>query len=58
MLTGFHTIDGELYYFYEMEMEDARYGQMCTGELWYGDMTFIFDTDGPLVDYYQGPERD
>lgn len=58
MLTGFHTIDGEIHYFYEMEMEDARYGQMCTGELWYGDMTFIFDSDGCLVDYYQGPERD
>ena len=28
MLTGWHTIDGETYYFYLQEMEDARYGQM------------------------------
>lgn len=57
MLTGFHTIDGELYYFYEEEMMDARYGQMCTGELWYGDFTFTFDEEGHMVSCYQGPER-
>ena len=58
MLTGWHTIDGETYYFYEMEMEDTRYGQMCTEELWYGDWTFFFDSEGHLTDWYQGPERE
>ena len=58
MLVGFHTIDGEIYYFCEMEMVDKQYGQMYTGELWYGDFTFTFDSEGCLVDCYQGPERE
>ena len=58
MLKGFHTIDGELYYFCEVEMEDKQYGQMYVGELWYGDMTFVFDEEGHMVSYYQGPERE
>ena len=33
ILIGWHTIDGNAYYFYEEEMMDARYGQMATGEV-------------------------
>ena len=39
-------------------MIDKQYGQMYTGELWYGDFTFTFDSEGCLVDCYQGPERE
>lgn len=58
MLKGFHTIDGELYYFCEEPIGDFQYGQMYTGELWYGDWTFFFDEEGHLYDWYQGPERE
>ena len=58
MLTGFHTINREVYYFYEQEMDDARYGQMATGEVWIGDFTFIFDNEGHMIECYQGPERE
>ena len=58
MLTGWHTIDGETYYFFEEKMMDARYGQMATGEVWIGNWTFFFDSEGRLYDFYQGPERE
>lgn len=54
MLTGWHTIDGETYYFWPQEMEDARYGQMATGEVWIGAWTFYFDSDGRLYDWQEG----
>ena len=50
MLVGWHTIDGNTYYFYEEEMMDARYGQMATGEVWLGAWTFIFNSEGHLVE--------
>jgi len=56
MLVGWHTIDGETYYFYSQEMVDARYGQMATGEVWIGDWTFYFDKEGHLYDWRQGLE--
>ena len=56
MLVGWHTIDGETYYFYSQEMVDARYGQMATGEVWIGDWTFYFDEEGHLYDWKQGLE--
>lgn len=56
MLVGWHTIDGNTYYFYEEEMMDAQYGQMATGEVWLGAWTFIFNSEGHLVDCYYGPE--
>ena len=34
----------------------ARYGQMATGEVWLGAWTFIFNSEGHLVDCYYGPE--
>lgn len=58
MLTGWHTIDGETYYFWQQEMVDARYGQMATGEVAIGAWTFYFDEQGRLYDLYQGPERE
>ena len=58
MLTGFHTINGEVYYFYEQEMDNAQYGQMATGEVWVGDFTFIFDSEGHMIECYQGPEQE
>ena len=58
MLTGWHTIDGETYYFWQQEMVDARYGQMATGEVAIGAWTFYFDEQGRLYDFYQGPERE
>lgn len=57
MLKGFHTIDGELYYFCEEPINGFQYGQMYTGELWYGDFTFTFDSEGHMTSCYQGPER-
>lgn len=56
ILVGWHTIDGETYYFYSQEMVDARYGQMATGEVWIGDWTFYFDEEGHLYDWKQGLE--
>ena len=56
MLTGFHTINGEVYYFYEQEMDNARYGQMATGEVWIADFTFEFDSEGHMIRCYQGLE--
>lgn len=58
MLVGWHTIDGETYYFYPQEMVDARYGQMATGEVWIGAWTAIFDSEGHLIDLYQGLEQE
>lgn len=54
MLTGWHTIDGETYYFWPEEMIDARYGQMATGEVWIGAWTFYFDEQGHLYDWQEG----
>lgn len=58
MLTGFHTINDEVYYFAEEEMDEFRYGQMVTGEFWYRDFTFVFDNEGHMIECYQGPERE
>lgn len=58
MLKGFHTINGEVYYFCEEPIGSFQYGQMYVGELWWGDMTLTFDEEGCLVSYYQGPERE
>lgn len=57
MLVGFHTIDGEVYYFAEYEMDNFQYGQMVTGEFWYRDFTFRFDSEGHMIECYQGPEQ-
>lgn len=54
MLVGFHTIDGEVYYFYEQEMMDALYGQMATGEVMLGAWTYWFDQFGRLYKCEKG----
>lgn len=56
MLIGWHTIDGETYYFWPQEMVDARYGEMATGEVWIGAWTFYFDEQGHLYDWKEGLE--
>lgn len=57
MLVGWHTIDGETYYFYTQEMVDARYGQMATGEVWIGAWVCDFDSEGHLTACSQGLEE-
>lgn len=54
MLVGWHTIDGETYYFYPQEMVDARYGEMAKGEVWIGAWVCYFDNEGHLTDCQRG----
>lgn len=57
MLTGFYTIDGNVYYFSEKESDEWRYGQMVTGttiEVYGG--VYTFNSEGHMVDCYGGLE--
>ena len=56
MLTGFHTIDGNVYYFSEKETSEWRYGQMVTGESEAYGGTYTFDSAGHMTSCYGGLE--
>lgn len=56
MLTGFHTINGEVYYFSESETDDLRYGQMVTGTIEIYGGTYTFDGSGHMTNLYGGLE--
>ena len=56
MLTGFHTIDGNVYYFAEKESNDWRYGQMVTGTIRVCGGVYTFNSEGHMVDCYGGLE--
>lgn len=56
MLTGFHTIDGSVYYFSESETDDLRYGQMVTGTVEIYGGTYTFDGTGHMTSIYGGLE--
>ena len=56
MLTGFHTIDGNVYYFSESESDDWRYGQMVTGTVEIYGGTYTFDSAGHMTGIYGGLE--
>ena len=56
MLTGFHTINGEVYYFSETETNDWRYGQMVTGTVEVYGGVYTFNSEGHMVDCYGGLE--
>ena len=56
MLTGFHTINGEVYYFSETETDEWRYGQMVTGTVEIYGGTYTFDSAGHMTSIYGGLE--
>ena len=56
MLVGFHTIDGEVYYFSETETGEWRYGQMVTGTVEIYGGTYTFDSAGHMTGIYGGLE--
>ena len=56
MLTGFHTIDGNVYYFAEKESDEWRYGQMVTGRIEVYGGVYTFDSEGHMISCYGGLE--
>ena len=56
MLTGFHTINGEVYYFSETETDEWRYGQMVTGTVEVYGGVYTFDSSGHMASIYGGLE--
>ena len=56
MLTGFHTIDDEVYYFSESETNEWRYGQMVTGTIRVCGGVYTFDGAGHMTSIYGGLE--
>jgi len=56
MLTGFHTINGEVYYFSEAETDEWRYGQMVTGTIEIYGGVYTFDSAGHMTSIYGGLE--
>jgi uncharacterized protein (DUF779 family) len=56
MLVGFHTIDGEVYYFSEVETAEWRYGQMVIGTIEVYGGAYTFNSEGHMVDCYGGLE--
>ena len=56
MLTGFHTINGEVYYFSETETDEWRYGQMVTGTIEVYGGVYTFDSAGHMTGIYGGLE--
>jgi glucan-binding YG repeat protein len=56
MLTGFHTIDGNVYYFAEKESDEWRYGQMVTGTIEVYGGVYTFDGAGHMTGIYGGLE--
>lgn len=56
MLTGFHTIDGSVYYFAEKESANWRYGQMVTGTVEIYGGVYTFDGAGHMTSLYGGLE--
>ena len=56
MLTGFHTIDGNVYYFSEKETNEWRYGQMVTGRVEIYGGVYTFNSEGHMTGIYGGLE--
>jgi len=56
MLTGFHTINGEVYYFSETETDEWRYGQMVTGTVEIYGGVYTFDGAGHMTSICGGLE--
>ena len=56
MLTGFYTIDGNVYYFSESETNEWRYGQMVTGTIEVYGGVYVFDSEGHMTSCYGGSE--
>ena len=56
MLTGFHTIGDNVYYFSESETNEWRYGQMVTGTVEIYGGVYTFNSEGHMVSCYGGLE--
>lgn len=56
MMTGFYSIDGNVYYFSEKETDDWRYGQMVTGTVEVYGGVYTFNSEGHMVSCYGGLE--